>query len=49
MGRTKKVTEDQEFDYEPTWMDLDETKMIYDEDLFDDEDDYYVEPFGWEY
>ena len=48
MGRTKKVTEDQEFDYEPNWTDLDETKMNYDDDLFDDEDDYYVEPFGWE-
>jgi hypothetical protein len=48
MGRTKKVTEDQEFDNETNWMDLDETKMNYDDDLFDDEDDYYVEPFGWE-
>lgn len=45
MGRNKKVTHE-EFNEE--YIDLDETKMNFDEDLFDDEDDYYVEPFGWE-
>lgn len=46
MGRKKKeVTEDVNMDF----IDLDETKMDIEEDLFDDEDDdYYVEPFGWE-
>lgn len=45
MGRKKKeMTEDNNMEY----MDLDETKMYFNEDLFDDEDDYYVEPFGWE-
>lgn len=45
MGRNKKeVTDDNNMEY----IDLDETKMYFDEDLFDDEDDYYVEPFGWE-
>lgn len=45
MERNKKViTDDNNMEY----IDLDETKMYFDEDLFDDEDDYYVEPFGWE-
>lgn len=49
MGRKKKVmTEDEfEFDVDPSYMDLDETKMELD-DLFDDDDDGYIEPYGWE-
>lgn len=51
MGRKKKVMTEEEFDMsvDPTYFDLDETKLEFnDEDLFDDEDDYNVEPFGWD-
>ena len=49
MGRKKKVTTEDEFGYvDPTYIDLDETKMDT-EYLFDDEDDDgYIEPYGWE-
>ena len=51
MGRPKKeqpMNEDLSFDVDPSYYDLDETKMEFEDDLFDDEDDYYVEPFGWD-
>lgn len=48
MGRKKKVTAE-EFDtsVDPSYFDLDETKMDI-EDLFDDDNDDYIEPYGWE-
>lgn len=51
MGRNKKVVTEDEYNEstDPSYYDLDETKMEFnDEDLFDDEDDYNVEPFGWD-
>lgn len=47
MGRKKKVVHEEGFEINPTYYDLDETKMDI-ENLFDDEDDDYIEPFGWE-
>lgn len=47
MNPNKKFinNEDNNMDF----IDLDETKMDFDDDLFDDEDDFfYEEPFGWD-
>ena len=48
MGRKKKEVIENDFEFDPSYYDLDETKMDI-EDLFDDEDDDgYIEPHGWE-
>lgn len=43
-GRKKKQVVESNHDSEVTYEDLNG----FNENLFDDEDDYYVEPFGWE-
>ena len=51
MGRTKSMVEQTQMSEEEItiFMDLDETKMEYDEDfLFDEDDVFSSDPYGWD-